>query len=823
MATTRIILKNLPPYLSQEAFTKHFQAHSSPTDARLQTSKSGKSRRFGFLGFAQPDAAANAVEYWNNTYIGSTKISAELARTVEEEQSSNYKRKRPVEDAVSTARLAQETKKRKTRGEEAEDPKFEEFLRVNQPRSKTKSFLNDDGDFAQQAAVADSDELLEDPPAVDDDSGYEDVPKKNEEYEVIEHEISQSGEPQEVDRVATAVPDDADDSEWLRNRTSRTLDLVEPEEEIARTLKTTPRDVTTLPAKRMVRSLQTGVQEPVPEPIVLSQDEIDKERIKEKGIAKEVAIDAVQSSSRLFLRNLAFTVDEAALQGLFSNYGTVEEVHIPQTKEGKCKGTAFVLFTKPAAAVQAFTELDGKQFQGRLLHILPGQNRLTIEKPQAPGQKPNIGEKRKEERRKEAAKSRFNWNSLFLNQNAVLETTAKKFGVDKSELLDPSQSSAAVTMALAESSALNTIKKYFILHGVNLQSFADVKQKDDSVLLFKNLPSNANEAEIRKLVEGAGGVVNRLVIPEIGGLAIVELGDANQGKMVFGKLAYRKFGDGLIYLEKGPVNTFTSAAPLTSSASKLNGQTDLDQDQSDGDEEAARQDRATIFVKNLNFDTRAPELTRIFESLKGFRSATVKTKPSPKDPSNNAARLSMGFGFVDFATEADAKAAISAMQGFTLDAHALELKLSNGRTTDAKATTRSGANGMNGQSGTKIVVKNLPFETTKSDIQKLFSTYGSLKSLRLPKKYNSHLRGFAFLEFVSKREAKNAITALTGTHLLGRRLVLEYAQTEATGDEGIEQLVEKTRLKRSAVESVEKGRRKAGKINLDGTEADGLE
>jgi multiple RNA-binding domain-containing protein 1 len=57
-----------------------------------------------------------------------------------------------------------------------------------------------------------------------------------------------------------------------------------------------------------------------------------------------------------------------------------------------------------------------------------------------------------------------------------------------------------------------------------------------------------------------------------------------------------------------------------------------------------------------------------------------------------------------------------------------------------------------------------------------FSAHGHLKSVRVPKKFDSRSRGFAFLEFVTRHEAENAYAALRHTHLLGRHLVLEWAE-----------------------------------------------
>lgn len=70
----------------------------------------------------------------------------------------------------------------------------------------------------------------------------------------------------------------------------------------------------------------------------------------------------------------------------------------------------------------------------------------------------------------------------------------------------------------------------------------------------------------------------------------------------------------------------------------------------------------------------------------------------------------------------------------------------------------------------------------------LFSSHGQLKSVRLPKKFDSRSRGFAFLEFVSRHEAENAYAALRHTHLLGRHLVLEWAEE---GEQDLEMLRKK--------------------------------
>lgn len=49
-------------------------------------------------------------------------------------------------------------------------------------------------------------------------------------------------------------------------------------------------------------------------------------------------------------------------------------------------------------------------------------------------------------------------------------------------------------------------------------------------------------------------------------------------------------------------------------------------------------------------------------------------------------------------------------------------------------------------------------------------------------------RGFAFVDFLTKQEALSAKEAVTGAHLYGRRLVIEWAEDE----EGLDALRAKT-------------------------------
>lgn len=74
-------------------------------------------------------------------------------------------------------------------------------------------------------------------------------------------------------------------------------------------------------------------------------------------------------------------------------------------------------------------------------------------------------------------------------------------------------------------------------------------------------------------------------------------------------------------------------------------------------------------------------------------------------------------------------------------------------------------------------MRNLAFEATSDELRELFSPFGHIRKVRLPLKANSsNHRGFGFIEFATKEEAKNAFRQLQNSHLYSRKLVIEYAQ-----------------------------------------------
>ena len=450
-------------------------------------------------------------------------------------------------------------------------------------------------------------------------------------------------------------------------------------------------------------------------------------------------------------------------------------MNVPLDNRGQGKGFAMIRYEEPAAALAAF-QMDGAVFQGRIIHILPASAKRENKLDEFAISKLPLKKQQLLKKKAEAASSTFNWNSLFMSQDAVNTAVAERLGVSKHELLDPTDASAAVKQAVAETTVIQEAKSYFAAHGVNIEAFKS-QQRGDTSILVKNI-RGASIEELRSLFEEHGAVLS-VLMPPSGTIAIVQFAQPAACRLAFAKKAYSRFKDAVLFLEKGPKGLFVNlAAPVEgrpAGVQKPSVAEFLERDDAEDSPETA-----SLFVRNLNFSTTTEDLTQAFRSLDGFVSAQVKTKSDPKKPGQV---LSMGFGFCAFKTKQQAQAALKVMDGHVLSGYKLLVKTSHRGHDAAEERKREDLAKKAAAQRTKIVIKNLPFEVTKKEVRALFSAYGKLIALRLPKKFNQVSRGFAFAEFSTAKEALNALTALKDTHLLGRRLVLDFAEADEVDPE----------------------------------------
>jgi len=498
-------------------------------------------------------------------------------------------------------------------------------------------------------------------------------------------------------------------------------------------------------------------------------------------------------NGRLFVRNLCYSCKEEDLEQLFDKYKPIVEVNMPiDNFSKKPKGYAYVTFMFPEHAVKTFNEFDGTIFQGRMLHIIPAKSKEEAKEDQS--QHVTLKSKRETDKKK-TANSGYNWNTLFVNQDAIANLMSQKYNIDKAEIFSvQGKGSAAVKLAVGETQIVNDIRKFLIRNGVKLDAFSNPSgERSKNVILVKNLPFNTAETEVREMFEKFG-VVKRCVMPEYGIGGLVELQERQEARQAFMKLAYRKFKNVPIYLEWAPVDVFdaneSDVKQILEEDKKDSGAQEnasVEKEKKNEDEEDESEPESNVFIKNLNFDTTEEALESLFKQIGKCR-ATIARKISA-----NQQMLSMGYGFVQFKKHSQAVGAIKEYQDYSLDGHNLELKLSNKQSNQQAndSSKRKLTKNEHIDKTSKIMVRNIPFEAKAKEIEELFKVFGELKYVRLPKKIDGTHRGFGFVEFLTINDAKRAFDALChSTHLFGRRLVLEWSAPEQTQDVEILRLKE---------------------------------
>lgn len=235
-------------------------------------------------------------------------------------------------------------KKRKREAQDPSDPKLREFLQVM--GSSREGVIADESNIATGPDELHAKEVVV--PEGESDDEYEQIPLRKEKSRRIDahpdkptavardgtqrDEKKPDGEPspkKTVEETAEAVDSEmadrgpataaATDDDWLRSRTNRLLDLVEPEDLPSEAVPSAP-DV---PAKQDTEKDRDSLH---------SSADVTHDAAEEvatsKVTEKEDAVDAISRTSRIFVRNLPYSVTEDDLRETFGQFGTLQEVSL---------------------------------------------------------------------------------------------------------------------------------------------------------------------------------------------------------------------------------------------------------------------------------------------------------------------------------------------------------------------------------------------------------------------------------------------------------------------------------------------------------------
>uniref|UniRef100_A0A0D3G078 RRM domain-containing protein n=1 Tax=Oryza barthii TaxID=65489 RepID=A0A0D3G078_9ORYZ len=841
--SSRLCVKNLPKGADEGRLREVFSRKGEVTDAKVIRTKDGKSRQFAFVGFRTNEEAEEALKYFNNTYIDTCKITCEVARKIGDPEAprpwSRHSLKKPEynsKDKTKTGDVSAPLKSSKgqkvsddvggSKGSAASDPKFQEFLEVMQPRSKAKMWANDTMGTLD-ASAKDSMVVSEKPekpqknvPVSENDSSSGDSSDEEMANDQSESDDSSSEEASEELKIESKQGKDMTDMDFFKSKIKKNWSDSESDEdsgdqsdhstddedssdeshdadekdEIAHqkdslNLKKNVDKEMTLEGSTVQEAGNSDNEEVENLDSQLKEDDNQEKEDEEAALITDEKKLALETG-RLFFCNLPYATTEGDLVELCSQYGDVDQARIVVDKTTKLStGRGYVLFSLPDSAVRAL-ELDNSSFQGRLLRVKAAKplNNKKIESSYEEKKMSLKQQKLDQRKASEISGDTRAWNSFYMRQDTVAENIARKNGISKSELLDREADDLAVRIALGETHVIAETKKYLSRSGVNVAALEELASKrnekfkrSNHVILVKNLPYSSCEEDLATMFRKHGSL-DKIILPPTRVFALVVFVEATEARHAFKKLLYTRYKDTPLYLEWAPENILSpTSAPVEDDEKDVVGdrivtKAIVEQTVEGVSAEEIDPDRVesrSVFVKNLNFKTSDESLKQHFSTkLKSgsLKSATVKKHIK------NGKNVSMGFGFVEFDSVETATSVCKDLQGTVLDGHALILQLCHGRKDGQTKKNEKD------KSSTKLLVRNVAFEATEKDLRQLFSPFGQIKSLRLPMKFGSH-RGFAFVEFVTKQEAQNALQALASTHLYGRHLVIERAKEGETLEE----------------------------------------
>ncbi|XP_009466710.1 PREDICTED: nucleolin [Nipponia nippon] len=171
-------------------------------------------------------------------------------------------------------------------------------------------------------------------------------------------------------------------------------------------------------------------------------------------------------------------------------------------------------------------------------------------------------------------------------------------------------------------------------------------------------------------------------------------------------------------------------------------------------ENKKERDARTLFVKNLPYRLTEDEMRDVFENALEIRIVMNKEGNSK------------GMAYIEFKTEADANKALEEKQGTEIDGRAMVIDF-----TGEKSHQDHQKGGGERESKT-LIVNNLSYAASEETLQELFKKASSIK---MPQTNQGRPKGYAFVEFPTAEDAKEALNSCNNTEIEGRAIRLEFS------------------------------------------------
>ncbi|KAK6121421.1 hypothetical protein DH2020_044846 [Rehmannia glutinosa] len=287
-------------------------------------------------------------------------------------------------------------------------------------------------------------------------------------------------------------------------------------------------------------------------------------------------------------------------------------------------------------------------------------------------------------------------------------------------------------------------------------------------LYVGDLEANVTDSQLYDLFSQMGDVVSVRVCRDL----------TSRRSLGYGYVNFGNPQDGLNSLLSYPL---TERALMELNFTPLNGKP-IRIMYSHRDPSVRRSGAGNIFIKNLDKDIDHKALHETFSSFGSILSCKVAT---------NSSGQSMGYGFVQYASEESAQQAIEKLNGMLL----------NGKQVYVGPFLRKQEREMSIDKTkfTNVFVKNLSESTTEEDLQKIFGEFGPLSSTVVMRNEDGTSKCFGFVNFENADDAARAVDSLNGAIFDNKDWYVGRAQKKSERE-----LELKHRFEQSVKEAVDK-------------------
>uniref|UniRef100_A0A8C3EE03 Nucleolin n=1 Tax=Corvus moneduloides TaxID=1196302 RepID=A0A8C3EE03_CORMO len=168
-------------------------------------------------------------------------------------------------------------------------------------------------------------------------------------------------------------------------------------------------------------------------------------------------------------------------------------------------------------------------------------------------------------------------------------------------------------------------------------------------------------------------------------------------------------------------------------------------------ENKKERDARTLFLKNLPYRLTEDEIREVFENALEVRIVMNKDGSSK------------GMAYVEFKTEAEANKALEEKQGTEIEGRAVVIDFTG---------EKSQQEHQKGGESKTLIVNNLSYAATEETLQEVFKKASSIK---VPQNNQGRPKGYAFVDFATAEDAREALNSCNNTEIEGRTIRLEFS------------------------------------------------